>query len=149
MGVPFRRAGDRGQEIILLGLEDAQVGGRPGRDDAHDFAPDQPFAGAGLFHLVADGDFEAGAEQAREVGLGGVVGHAAHGDGLAALAIAGGQGDLQFARRRRWRLRRTVRRSRPGETAAGRAGSCRLIVWYCRISGVEASLMRVREGALY
>ena len=75
-----------------------QVGGRAGSDDAHDLAAHQLLAGAGLFHLVADGDLEAGAQQPRDVGLRGVKGDAAHGHGLASFAIARGQGDLQFAR---------------------------------------------------
>ena len=111
------------RKLFSLGSRTLQVGGGAGRDHADHFAAHQFFAGAGLLHLVADGDFVAGAQQPRDVGLRGVIRNAAHGDGLAAFAIAGGQRDLQLARRRRWRPRRRARRNRPGETAAARAGS--------------------------
>ena len=90
--------GDGGQKIVFAGVEDGDVGGCAGSDDADDFAADDFLAGAGLLHLVADGDFEAGADQAGDVAVGGVIGNAAHGDGLAFFAIAGGERDLQFAR---------------------------------------------------
>ena len=89
--------GDGGEEIIFAGVEDGDVGGGARGDDAGDFAADEFFAGAGLFHLFADGDFEAGADEAGDVAVGGVIGNAAHGDGLAFFAIAGGEGDLEFA----------------------------------------------------
>ena len=88
---------DRGEEIIFAGVKDGDVSGGAGSDDAGDFAADEFFAGAGLLHLFADGDFEAGADEAGDVAVGGVVGDAAHGNGLAFFAVAGGEGDLEFA----------------------------------------------------
>ena len=89
--------GDGGEEIILAGVKDRDVGGGSGRDDAGDFAADQFFAGAWLFHLLADGDFETCADEAGDVAVGGVVRNATHGNGLALFTIAGGEGDLEFA----------------------------------------------------
>src|SRR2546430_16152752 len=91
-----RMFGDGGQEIIFAGVENGDVGGGAGGDDADNFATNKFLAGAGLLHLIADGDFEAGADAAGDVAVSGVVRNAAHGDGLAFFAIAGGQGDLQL-----------------------------------------------------
>ena len=87
---------DGGEEIIFTGVENRDVGGGTGGDDAGDFAPDELFSRAGLLHLFADGDFKASAEKAGDVAVGGMIGDAAHGDGLAFFAIAGGEGDLEF-----------------------------------------------------
>ena len=40
---------------------------------------------------------KAGADEAGDVAVRGVIGDAAHGNGLALFAIAGGEGDLEFA----------------------------------------------------
>jgi hypothetical protein len=55
-------------------------------------------AGARLLHLFADGDFKASADKAGDVAIGGVIGYAAHGNGLALFSIARGEGDLELAR---------------------------------------------------
>ena len=54
--------------------------------------------GAGLFHLIADGDAIALADQTRDVAFGRMIGHAAHGDGRAFFLVARGEGDFEFAR---------------------------------------------------
>jgi len=87
-----------GQEIVFADIEHPDVRCRAGRDDANYFPANEFFAWAGLLHLIADSDFETGADQPRDVGFGGVIRHAAHGNGLAFFAIAGSQGDLQFPR---------------------------------------------------
>ena len=89
---------DRREEIVFAGVEDGAIGGGAWRDDADDFAADDFLAGAGRFHLIADGDLESGADQAGDVAVGGVIGDAAHGNGLALFAIARGESDLEFAR---------------------------------------------------
>src|SRR6516225_10402060 len=89
---------DGGKEIVFADIEDAEIGGSARSDDAHNFAAHEFFAGTSLFHLVANGDLEAGANQSGEIAFRGVIGNAAHGDGLAFFAVAGGEGDLQFAR---------------------------------------------------
>ena len=64
----------------------------PGGEDAGDLAFDQ-FAGDGFGGLFGDGDAFAGLEQAGDVALGGVVGHAAH-RGAAAV----GEGHVEDGR---------------------------------------------------
>src|ERR1044071_1552581 len=75
-----------------------RVDGRAGRDDADDLAADELLRLGRVFGLLADGDAVAFADQARDVARDGVVRDAAHGDGLAALLVARGQGYLQLAR---------------------------------------------------
>src|SRR5260221_1593509 len=50
---------NRREKIIFLGFEHRAIGGCAGSDDADDFAADEFLAGAGLFHLISDGDLEA------------------------------------------------------------------------------------------
>ena len=50
------RTADGDQKVVLLGLENLQVGGGAGRDYAHHVPAHQFFPGAGLFELVAHGD---------------------------------------------------------------------------------------------
>src|SRR5260370_38203025 len=69
-----RMLGDRSEKIIFARVEHGHVRSRAGSDDAHDFAADDLFAGAGLLHLVADGDLESGADEARDVAVSGVIG---------------------------------------------------------------------------
>src|SRR5258708_8444659 len=94
-----RMLGDRGEKIIFARVEHGRVRSGAGRDDANDFAAYDLFTGAGLLHLVANGDFESGADEARDVAVSGVIRHAAHRNRLALFAIAPGQRNLQFARR--------------------------------------------------
>jgi hypothetical protein len=82
--------GDSGEKIIFASIEDGDVRGGAGSDDADDFAADKLFARTGLLHLFADGDFETGADETRDISFGSVIGNAAHGNGLALFAIAGG-----------------------------------------------------------
>ncbi len=89
--------GHRGEKIIFAGVENGPIGRRARGDHANDFAADDFFAGAGLLHLIANGNLETGADQAGDVAVGGVVGDAAHRNRLTLFAIARGQGDLQFA----------------------------------------------------
>ena len=53
--------------------------------------PPRFFASAGIFDLLADGDAEALADEAGEIGLGGVHRHAAHRDILALVLAALGE----------------------------------------------------------
>src|ERR1051325_416467 len=54
-------AGDRSKKIVLANVEDSEVRGSTGSDDAYDFAANEFLPGSGLLHLVANGDFEPGA----------------------------------------------------------------------------------------
>ena len=78
-------------------LEQAVLGKGAGRDEADDGALEGALAGArlGVLHLFGDGDAEAAADEAGEVGLGGVDGDAAHGNGLAPVLAAAGEGDVE------------------------------------------------------
>src|SRR5689334_15898807 len=89
-------AGDCSEEGVFLRLEDVQIRGRAGRDDPYHLAAHQTLAGAGLLHLIANGDLVAGAQEAGDVSFRRVKRDAAHGNGLAALAIAGSEGNLKF-----------------------------------------------------
>src|SRR5712692_5094449 len=89
---------NRGQEIIFAEIEDADIGGGAGRNDANHFTTNKFLGWAWLLHLIADGDFETGTDQPRDVRFRGVIRHPAHRNGLAFFAIAGSEGDLQFAR---------------------------------------------------
>ena len=89
---------DSGKEIVFASVEDGNVGGGAGSDDAGDLAANEFFAGARLLHLLADSDLEAGADEPGDVGVHGVIRNAAHGDRLALFAIARGESDLELAR---------------------------------------------------
>ena len=89
---------NRREKIILARVEKRHVRGGARRDHPHDFAADQLFARAGLLHLIANRDFEAAADQARDVAFRGVIGNATHRDGLALFPVTRGERDLQFAR---------------------------------------------------
>ena len=95
-GQALRVARDGGEEVVLFAF-DKVGGGGAGRENTDHFATDDLFAGSRLFELFADGDFVAGADEAGDVVFGGMIGHAAHWDGFAALFVAGGEGDLQDA----------------------------------------------------
>ena len=49
------------EEIVFANIEYAEVGSGARGNDTHDFPANEFFPGTGLFHLVADGDFVAGA----------------------------------------------------------------------------------------
>ena len=87
---------DGGDEIILLRVENRRVQNGAGRDDAHDFALDNAFRGARVFDLLADGDAEALPNHARQVGVNGMIRHAAERDaGRRRAAVPRSQRDLQ------------------------------------------------------
>src|SRR5260221_2674245 len=87
-----------GEKIVFAGVENGDISGGARSYSADDFAAKEFFAEAGRFHLIADGDFETVADQASDVAVGGVIRHAAHGNGLTFFAVAGSERDLQFAR---------------------------------------------------
>ncbi len=82
--------GDGGEEIIFARVEHRDISGRAWSDDAHNFAANDFLAGAGLLHLVADGDFKSSADEFGDVAIGGVIRDAAHRNRLALFAIARG-----------------------------------------------------------
>ena len=66
-----------------------------GGDDAYDVAVYELARGAGIFGLLGDGDLEPGLEQACDIPVGRVMGHAAHGHFLPLPEMASGQSQFQ------------------------------------------------------
>src|SRR5205814_2927094 len=60
-----------------------------------DLPPDQAARGTGWFHLVTEGDLDAGPEQLPDVVLEGVIRNAGHRQALPFAELARGQGDAQ------------------------------------------------------
>ena len=92
------RAGHRGQVVVLARAYQVGVHGGTRCHHARDLALHQGLHELGVFHLVADGHAVALLDQARDVTFGGMVGHAAHGDGGALFLVARGEGDFKLAR---------------------------------------------------
>ena len=127
------------QVVVLLGIENALLDHGPGSDDPHHLAPDESLDQAGILDLFAQGDLVALSDQLSQVGIDGMVGHAAHGNGLTlGVAVPGGEGDLQVAAgddgilvEHLVEIAQAEKRRIPG---------CRsLISWYCFIIGVRRS----------
>ncbi len=70
-----------GGEVVVAFRRQRRVNCGSGGEDPGDFAADDLLGELGIFHLLADGDPVALAQQAGEVIVGGVVGHATHGHG--------------------------------------------------------------------
>ena len=84
---------DAGEPLALAGVE-RRIDRRAGREDARHLAADDGLRGLGVLHLLAQRHAVALAQQALQVGAGGVVGDAAHGHGLG--LVARGEGELQL-----------------------------------------------------
>ncbi len=98
-------ARQRRQVIVPARVQKRVLGQRAGRDEAHDLAPHDGLGAALLglgrrLHLLAHGDAEPLADQRQKVTLGRVHRHAAHGDVVAVVLAALGQGDVQRLGRR-------------------------------------------------
>jgi len=87
----------RQQQGVAAVVEQRRVGQRAGGDDAADRALHRPLGRPGFADLLGDHDRFAEPDQAREVLLDGVEGHARHADRLAARLAAGGQRDVEQA----------------------------------------------------
>ncbi len=117
-----RRARQLSEERGLARVEVVALGQRAGRHDAHDLAPDDALGLAGILDLIADRDAEALLDQPRQVGVDGVVRHAAHRDRRRpAVLRSRRQRETRARAPPPARPRRTSRRSRP----CGRTGSRR------------------------
>ena len=72
------------------------------RDGADDLPLHQPLGQGGILRLLADGHLVALGDEPGDVGIGGVVGDAAHGDlvlrRLGLVLVAGGQRQIQLLR---------------------------------------------------
>ena len=99
-GAGFRAREDGGQVVARLRIEQAVLGERAGRDEAHHVAAHDRL-GAPLprlrrvLELLAHGDAEALADQALQVFVGAVDRHPAHGDVLAQMLAALGEHDAE------------------------------------------------------
>ncbi len=93
-----------GQIVARLGVEQAVLGQRAGRDEAHHVAAHDRLGAAlprlgRVLQLLAHGDAKALPDQPLQVFVGAVDRHAAHGDVLAQVLAALGQHDAQRLRR--------------------------------------------------
>ena len=93
-----------GQIVARLGVEQAVLGQRAGRDQAHHVAAHDCLRAAlprlgRVLELLAHGDAEALADQPLQVFVGAMDRHAAHGDVVAQVLAALGQHDAQRLRR--------------------------------------------------
>ena len=91
--------GDRHEIARLFGFEIAVVQIGRGGDDTDDLAANDALGFLGILDLVADGDFEAAADEPAHIGIGGVVGDTAHRDrGAGGVFLPGGERKLEGAR---------------------------------------------------
>src|SRR5690606_19927024 len=86
-------AGERDEEVGPRRVEQAVLGDRAGRDEAHDAALHDGLAAAllrlgGVLGLLADGDAVAGGDEALQIVFGALHRHAAHGDVFAEVLAA-------------------------------------------------------------
>ncbi len=79
--------GDGHDERRLARVEIIRVGQRSRRDHANDFALHDAFRFARVLHLIADGDAESLLHQPRDIGVDGVMRHAAHRDPAAGRVL--------------------------------------------------------------
>ncbi len=91
------RASQRRQKIVFF-RPYARIDGRPWRKNPCDLAAHQLRRRAGNFHLLADRNLKALAQQLRKIIFRRVIGHAAHGDGVVFFFVARSQRDLQLTR---------------------------------------------------
>ena len=91
-----------GAEVVAAPLlQHGAVGDGAGGDDAHHVPGHQALGQGGVLGLLADGHLVAPGDQPGDVGLGAVVGHAAHGGaflGVGDAAVPGGQRQIQLPR---------------------------------------------------
>ena len=102
-GTRFRAGENGGQIVARLGVEQAVLGQRAGRDEAHDVAAHDRLGAAlpgfrRVLELLAHGDAEALADQPLQVLVGAMDRHPAHGDVLAQVLAALGEHDAERLR---------------------------------------------------
>ena len=86
------------QQVGTARLQQRLLGDRAGGDEAHHLAADRRLARSarlGVLHLLGHRDAEAAADQTGEIGLGGMLRHAAHRHRRAVVLAALGQRDIE------------------------------------------------------
>ena len=84
-----------GEQIISALIEQRFVGQSAWGKHAHHRALYRSFAGLWVTNLLADGHRQALLNQFSYIALGGMIGHAAHWNGVAIGFAPGGQGNIQ------------------------------------------------------
>ena len=97
-----RRAVDAGIIIVFRLHQHRAFRHGAGRHDADDVALDEPLGQRRVLHLLADGDLVALGDEAGDIALGGMIGHAAHGDLVLGAFVLGmvarGERQIELAR---------------------------------------------------
>ncbi len=97
--VRFRVPEQRAKIGVALGLKADVVNGCAGSVDPGHGAVHQPLGGAGVLHLIAEGDFIAFVQKLADVPFRGVPRDPAHGDGRFRVGVARRERDLQLTGR--------------------------------------------------
>src|SRR6266545_3490049 len=83
---------DGGQVVRPARVEQVVLGGRAGRDDAHDLTPHKSLSRYGIFDLIADDDAVTRSHELVDVAVERTVRKAGHRDGL---VVTTRQGDVE------------------------------------------------------
>lgn len=89
---------DRSEVVVLTGTQKRRFGGGARRHNPREFPFYELLGETRIFHLIADRHAVTALNEPGDISLGGVIGNAAHGDGLTFLLVTGGQCDLKFPR---------------------------------------------------
>ena len=97
---PAGREIDRAYVVALLVNEHGAFRHRAGGDDADNIPVNKPLGQRGILHLLTYGDRALG-DEPRDIRLGAVIGHAAHGRALVGVfnaAVTRGEGEVKLTR---------------------------------------------------
>ena len=86
-----------GEVVVGFAVQQRILDHRSGRHHADDFAVDQPFGLGGVGRLLADGDFVALPNEAREIRFERVIGYPRERDFLPRPEFAGGERDFELS----------------------------------------------------
>ena len=86
------------QEVVFAFLQHVLLDEGAGGDDPDDLPVHQALGLGGVLSLLADGDLVPLGDEPGDIGLGGVIRHAAHGRALLRrlVPVPGGQGEVEF-----------------------------------------------------